>query len=241
MKRALIVLIITVSPVAAAYSGTFYDGFDDGNLDGWKVEGHARLENGYLVMDGMAAKDHVWVTLQAGDAQNWISYTLRCKVRFSSELRSTPSFFVSVRMGKGNFNLLARQTMEINPNSQVVRVHTAPPHAKHQVDFNILIFDRGGIHGDQLRRPIELDRWYSIKIAAMQNRFEFINDDNVVSEYVDDTTVPGTVEFLAHGRMVAHIDDVTVTGPRIPDINAPTSRLQRFLAVTWGGIKDSTH
>ncbi len=246
MIRFLIVLIITVAPVAAAYSGTFYDGFDDGNLDGWEVcdVPHCfppRLENGYLVLDtminGFAKAKNVWMTLRAGDAQNWDSYTLRCKVRFSSESHRGGDLTILVRLG-GWHDAKGCQFMNINSRIQHVYVSTIPPGAEIGInEGDMRPIKRGEIRGDQLRRHIALDRWYSIKIVAEQQFFEFFFDDNLVSKYVDHTAVPGTVMFKPFFGTVAHLDDVTITGPRVPDINSSHVSPNTSLATTWGEIK----
>ena len=58
MKWLPMTLFIALSPVVAAYSGTFLDDFHDRNLDGWHLSKHppgialpVALKNGYLVMD----------------------------------------------------------------------------------------------------------------------------------------------------------------------------------------------
>ena len=249
MIRFLMFLIITFAMVTAAYSGTFYDSFDDGNADGWEVTGPPnygyppRFDNGYLVMDtminGYANAKEVRITLRAGDAQNWDSYILRCKVRFSGEShgRTAPDLTVLVRLGQGE-EISAYQTMVIVPKIQLIYVRTTPPHAVFADNARVIgIIKRGEIDGDRLRRHVKLDHWYSIKIVAERNRFEFFFDDNLVTKYIDNTAVPGTVMFKAFFGMVVHLDDVTITGPGVPDINASPASLGTSLTTTWGAIK----
>ena len=64
MKWLPMTLFIALSPVVAAYSGTFLDDFNDENLDGWRIfmapepfiPNLVRLEDGYLGMDTRVGK-----------------------------------------------------------------------------------------------------------------------------------------------------------------------------------------
>lgn len=59
MRCLVVAVLVAVSPVFAAYSGTFLDDFSDGNLNGWDILGIprplvqdlVRLEGGHLVLD----------------------------------------------------------------------------------------------------------------------------------------------------------------------------------------------
>ena len=52
--------------------------------------------------------------------------------------------------------------------------------------------------------------------------------------------MPGTVEFATFSRMLIHLDDVTITGPNIPNTaGASVVNLETHLTTTWGEIKNS--
>ena len=124
MKWLLMVLLIVVSPAITAYSGTFRDDFNDGNADGWLISGlpprfpHlVKFEDGYLVMDTVIGENElpedpfkfVSLELRTGDAENWDSYTLTCRIRFA-EVRGGPGsgfFNIDVRSSMGRFELVA--------------------------------------------------------------------------------------------------------------------------------------
>ena len=77
---------------------------------------------------------------------------------------------------------------------------------------------------------------------ADRDYLEFHFDDRLVTEYEDETALPGTVEFSAADGMLVHVDDVVITGPRIPNIGGPRDvALKSHLATTWGEIKNSPH
>ncbi len=77
-----------------------------------------------------------------------------------------------------------------------------------------------------------------IKIVAEKDFFEFHFDDNLLVQYEDETSVPGTVGFGLGNGLLVHLDDVMITGPEIPNIGVPHNVSPvAHLAATWGEIK----
>ena len=257
MKRLLIALLIAISPIEGANSGTFLDDFHDRNLDGWHVwywlgaPIPLAFQNNYLVIDttveegelpvGLEFAKQLGLELRLDNSEDWISYTLTCRVRFARAAEDAlGAFRVGVRRSMGHFEVMAEQTMLIILRNQHIQVDTIPPDAKSDPDK---VEIEGTIHRQtlrekRLRRPIKLNRWHPIKIVAEEEYFEFHFDDNFVTQYEDESAVPGTVMFLIGPGLVVHLDDVVVTGPEIPDIGSPLSvNPEALLATTWGKIK----
>ena len=255
MKWLLVALLIVISPLSVAYSGTFIDDFSDGNLEGWDVfaappppgPDFVRFEGGHLVLDTTVKKNDppllkfrvVTLELRTGNAENWDSYTLTCRIRFKEippEEERGRIFTVTVRIGE-----VAGQTMLILPVIQTIQVNTIPPDAQKidpelgRVPPHIV---RGTLKQKHLKRPIRLNRWLRIKIVAERHSFEFHFDDNLVAQYEDATAVPGTVRFNVDREMLVNLDDVVVSGPGIPNIGVPHNVSPvAHLAATWGEIK----
>ena len=253
------VLLIAISPVVA-YAGTFSDDFNDGILDGWEprlfIPGGPRpgaripvkIQNGYVVMDAREKPNDnlilpgfklVFLKLRAGNARNWNAYTFTCRVRIAEVWEEPPAAFghaafgITVREGRGRFNVVAYQTMLIDPLDQEGQVFTYPPDVKPVGGKPV-----GGvtIHRGNFKVPIKLKRWYPIKIVANAGNFSFYFNNKLLIEYEDKTAVPGTVSFRTDFGMVAHIDDVVITGPKVPDLaNSVTPK--GHLTTLWGEIK----
>ncbi len=257
MKWLLIALLIAMSPLSAAYSGTFMDDFHDRNLDGWHVwyplgaPIPLAFKNDYLVINTTVEEDELPVglefTKQLGlelrldNSETWNSYTLTCRVRFAKVAEDTiGSISVGVRRSMGHFDISAEQEMLILPVLQHVQVHSIPPDAKHEPEEGLVgMIHRQTLGEKRLRRPIKLNRWLSIRIVAEETNFEFHFDDNFVAQYEDESAVPGTVRFQVASGMVVHLDDVVVTGPEIPNIGSPLSvNPEANLVTTWGAIKN---
>ena len=256
MKWLLIVLLVVVLSPITGYSGTFMDDFSDGNLEGWDVfaappppgPDFVRFEGGHLVLDTTVKKNDppllkfrvVTLELRTGNAENWDSYTLTCRIRFKEippEEERGRIFTVTVRIGE-----VAGQTMLILPVIQTIQVNTIPPDAQKidpelgRVPPHIV---RGTLKHKHLKRPIRLNRWLRIKIVAERHSFEFHFDDNLVAQYEDETAVPGTVRFNVDTGMLVYLDDVVISGPGIPNIGVPQSvNLETLLTTTWGRIKE---
>lgn len=60
MRWLPIALLMAVSPVVAAYSGTFLDDFSDGNLDGWEI----RQVAPHLLENLRGSKVDIWCWTQ---------------------------------------------------------------------------------------------------------------------------------------------------------------------------------
>ncbi len=254
MKWLPIALLIAIVPASVAHSGTFLDDFHDRNLDGWHVMYPLgfpipiAFKDNYLVIDttveegelpvGLEFTKFLGLELRLDNSEDWISYTLICRVRIVEVSEESPgSFSVRVRRSLGHFDMPAEQEMLIIPVGQRVQVHTIPPDAKpdHGLEGMIL---RQILPEKQLRRPIKLGRWLPVKIVVEKSNFEFHFDDNFITQYEDENAVPGTVGFQIGSGMVVHLDDVVITGPEIPNIGSPLSvNPEARLATTWGEIK----
>ena len=270
MKWLPIVFLMAVSPVMAAYSGTFRDDFSDGNLEGWHIGAppgahfpyHGlKIENGYLVMDSFFVDEPrlrlITLELRPGNGkkwEKWDSYTLTCRVRFTVIPQEGPpgTFYIDVRRSVGDkvqkgfqiFTLVNYQIMWIQLRDQLIRIGTFQPHERaldEDVTVPIVMHTRAALSREDFERPpIELNRWIPIEIVAEKDLFEFHFDGNLVARYRDEKAGPGTVRFRTHSRMLAHLDDVSISGPRIPNIGGPHRVApEARLATTWGEIKDS--
>lgn len=246
MKGFLTALLIAVSPVSVANAGTFSDNFNDGQLDGWHIWKPlpgipimVEIQNGYVVMDTREKPGEnprlqllkmAELELRAGNAKNWNAYTFTARVRIVEALeKQLPSFIIQVRRGRGRFDLVAEQTMLIQPVEQRVSVFTTPPDAK---------FNRKDIiqRGRNFKALIKRRRWYPIKIVADAANFAFYFDNHLIVQYEDKTAVPGTVKFQANFGLLVHIDDVVITGPTVPDL-ANDLNPKGHLTTIWGKIK----
>ena len=264
MRLLLIVVLLAVSSTIAAYSGTFVEDFSDGNLDEWHIRISPgpppfpatellKFENGYLDIDTMLGKEVYLVSLElgTGNAEQWDSYTLICRIRFDFKEDPEPpvSFHIEVRSSEGpevqrgneiftpdNFQAM---WIQLAPK-QEIRVVSFQPNKGFPVEGDAeLMTSRAKFSLERLEQPVA-SRWIPIKIVARGKFFEFYFDDHLVARYEDGKAGPGTVRFWTSGGLPVHLDDIAITGPRIPFLGGPHSVApEARLATTWGEIKDS--
>ena len=258
MRRLLIAVLLAVLPVMAAYSGTFVDDFNDGNLDGWHVRtaplapfpdsNLLKFEDGHLVIDPVfrGRKHSVYLELRTGNAEKWDSYTLTFRIRFERVPEQDATFYIQVRRTEvANFQ---QGDAILTPgNSQAVWMLLDRRQAIHVLTFRLeqpplgwftdVIIHRAKFPLERLEQPIA-DRWIPIKIVAKRQFFEFYFDNQLVGKYEDENAGPGTVVFYTQSTTIVHLDDIAITGPRIPFHGGPHRvASEARLATTWGENK----
>ena len=263
MKPLLMALLMAVSPAVVAYSGTFVEDFNNENLDGWHllmipappffpIVDLLKFENGYLVIDPVfrGQRHLVSLELRTGNAEKWDSYTFTCRIRFEfkEDLELGASFHLYVRYSVGpevqrgneTFTQDNAQAMWIRlAPKQEIRVFSYHPNKAFPVGNAVLSIHRAKFSLNRLEQPIA-DRWIPIKIVARGKFFEFYFDNQLVAGYEHGKAGPGTVRFAKHGGSPVHLDEITITGPRIPFHGGPHSvAAEAHLVTTWGEIKNS--
>ena len=260
VSTLLVVLFIVVLPVIAAHAGVFREDFSDENLDRWHIEidpgppvtDFLNFENEYLVIETVhrVHPSVVSLELRTVDPEKWDSYTLTCRIRFKSLLDLEPpsTFGIGVRYSEGHLVQIGPHEFASLYNIQMMRIHhdrlqklsvstsrrtrlpgkgpqvIGIPHAKLQLE--------------RLARPI-WDRWIPIKIVAKEELFEFYFDNHLVAQYEDEKAEPGTVTFWSQSRLSVHLDDIVISGPRIPSIGPRSVEPELNSVTTWGEIKNS--
>jgi len=262
--RLLLIVLLAVSSATVAYSGTFVEDFNDGNLDAWHIDiapgppfppvaNLLKFEDGYLVIDPVLGRQRYLVVseLRAGNPEKWDSYRLTCRIRFEFKENPEPplTFQLEVRWTKGPAVEKDGVTRNME-NSQAMWILADHRQAIHVVSFHpnegfpavgdnaVLMTHRAKFSLERLEQPIA-SRWIPIKIVAKRQFFEFYFDDHLVARYRDGKAGPGTVKFWTNARMLVHLDDITITGPRVPFIGGPHGVApEARLATTWGEIKN---
>lgn len=260
VSTLLIVLFMVVLPVIVAYAGMFLEDFSDGNLDRWHivtapgppfpVTELLKIENGHLVIDTMLRGELHLVSLElkTGNPKKWDSYTLTCRIRFKSEIAPQPPSTFKIEVRHSN-RWVQKNPLETVPvtNSQVMWIDNdrrqeikvwsfEPDPAELANDIHI---PREEFQLERLERPI-WDRWIPIKIVAKEEFFEFYFDDHLVAQYNHEKAGPGTVRFGSQSRVSVHLDDIVISGPRIPSIGPRSVDPELNSVTTWGEIKNSS-
>lgn len=83
--------------------------------------------------------------------------------------------------------------------------------------------------------PVEVGKWYHLKVRAQGDQFEFEVDGKQVITIHDKTLTSGAMGLEAHAG-VSQYDNVVITGDDVPDMNLSVTSKGK-LTTAWGRIK----
>jgi hypothetical protein len=187
-----------------AWTGTFRDDFEDGDLVGWQQlwPGGEMI---WKVVDGEleCSRSSQWSAGIVTGEVSWTDYTIEADVKLLED------------HGAGDFDLIARSVTNDDGYAFLVGDWVGEPsvYVQRMPDLNMKVtktFD-----------PLELDIWHHVKLEVEGSEFTFwINNENVI-EYRDGTYQEGMVG-LGVANYTVRFDNVIITGPDVPDVMPPT-------------------
>jgi len=224
IMRITITMLSMLLIALPAWTGTFRDDFEDGDLDGWQQlwPGGEMI---WEVVDGEleCARLSQWSAGIVTGEVSWTDYTIEADVKLLQD------------HGPGDFDLVARSITNDDGYAFLVGDWVGEPsvYVQRMPDLNMKVtktFD-----------PLELDTWHHVKLEVEGSEFTFwINNENVL-EYRDGTYQEGMVG-LGVANYTVRFDNVIITGPDVPDVMPPTWEEQPVepmnrLPTTWAQIK----
>lgn len=215
--------------------GMWRDDFRDGDFKGWTIwnlrGGNSiwKVETGRLI----AERENDWGSWAILDESiGWKDYEMEFKVMIEESLN--PKF---------TFVVIGARVSDNSDNFQNIGPALV---------FNWwnghrgIIYARGikGAQGVELADivekpyPVQMNKWYRLKLSAMGNQFRFYIDDVLQREFTFDGYESGGIAMAA-GGCVARFDNVVISGPNIPNGGPGLSTVQpkSKLTNTWGHIK----
>ena len=225
-----LVMVFALVFVVSAWTGTFRDDFQDGDLEGWQQFWPAG-EMIWEVIDGELAcsrlTDHS-AEIVTGDV-SWTDYTIECDVKLLED------------HGAGDFALIVRVASGNNGYGFLVGdwVGESAAYTQKWPDLNMKVIEP--------LDPLELNAWHHLKLEVEDSEFTFWVNDEIAIEYDDDLYQNGMVGFGVANYTV-RCDNVVITGPDVPDIVPDTWPEQIVeqgrpveprgrLITTWASIK----
>ena len=199
-------------------AGTFRDNFDDGDLVGWKVN----IATGISVVDGeLQFKNPDSLIVKLGES-SWSGYSLEARVKIA-EFVNGGWFSIRILQGGGD-------------SSGYYELRIAQSWVMASLYLNNLC-------KESFRVPEELkeDTWYSVKIIPSNGRISIHLDDSLIAQ-LSDVGLSGYADMCATKGTHVYVDDVSISGPNIPDtgpsgINSFAVTTLSMTAIKWGGIK----
>jgi len=209
-------------------AGTFRDDFEDGNLDGWRIESHPPVGS-WKVVDGVveSRRQSSNGTYLIIGKENWTNYTISCGV------------ILLENFGKNGIGFIAR--------------HKSPM-ASHHLD--IWSGDFAGFAAVSTQRfpgnfrtntpfpLLKLNKWHQMTLKVKGKTFTFWINNQKVLAHQDEAVKKGAVG-LGVGGYYARFDNIEISGPQVPEFTPPTwkarsTNQQNKLAVTWAQIKGNS-
>jgi hypothetical protein len=227
------VLILSFTSASSAFAGTWSDGFEDPDLDEWKIHLQARNQPVWKVENGLLLADQNGCSVVWIGKNTWEDYSVEATVTLLEERPPGPN----------------------TPNSRgagiVMYWRILPCQGHHYGIFRRLWDGRGaGVFGvfangwgppaasQYKARELHFDREYKLRMTEEKDLIKCYLDSELVLELKKRFTI-GVVGLYIF-NMRAYFDDFVVTGANIPDGGPGSGKAvkpQARLAKTWAHIK----
>ena len=210
--------------VAAPSSRAFIDDFDDGNLDGWKVQsGNWKVKNGELKYKGASGICGAALYYEGG--VEWTDYEFEVDMKLTN-LNDWPG------------GIRAR----LNPETGESYFTWVYP----EIEKEIMVYvatgwdcnaNRGIAQRDAWPVP-KVDEWNQLKMVVEGKEIQSWCNGEKMLVIRDGSWENGTISFTTFTEDV-YFDNVRVAGPGIPLDKGEAVEPEGKLTTTWGKIKTS--
>ena len=239
-RIAISVSILIFVSGLLSFGGEILDDFDDGDTEGWERSPQNEdsksfwgIEKGntFVTFD---PKGLVWSEaisqfnftgegLKVGTPNKWTDYDVEVDVRH----KVIANFPGGVR-GRVDLETGSHYVVWLYPGSAKMNLFSNPGW-----DINTGLQN----HGEAPYKP-EVDKWHTVKLSFSGTTIKVFYDGEMMIETKDNQYKSGTVALGNQDKIVDY-DNVRITGPGIPDLNASAIEPQGKLTTTWGQIKSS--
>lgn len=208
---------------AAPLSRAFIDDFDDGNLDGWKVQsGHWKVKDGELQYKG--GTGICGASLYYEDGVEWTDYEFEVDIKLAT--RNDWPGGIRVRL---NPDTGGSYFTWVYPGQAAIMVYIA-----NAWDCN----NNRGIAQRDAWEPPELDEWGKLKMVVEGRKIQSWWNGEEILSIEDKVWEKGTISFTTFTEDV-YFDNVRVVGPGIPLDKSEAVEPEGKLTITWGKLKTS--
>ncbi|MCG9132153.1 hypothetical protein J5I95_10770 [Candidatus Poribacteria bacterium] len=232
-------ILILVSG-SVSFSGEILDDFEDGDTVGWErspqnqdSEAFWGIKEGetFVTFDPEGLAWNVAISqfnftgegLNVGDPSKWTDYDVEVDLRHTA----VANFPGGIR-GRVNLETGSHYVVWLYPGSSKMNLFSNPGW-----DINTGLVN----HGEAAYKP-EVDKWHKVKLSFQGTTIKVFYDGKEMIDVKNNLYKSGTVA-LGNQDKVVHYDNVRITGPGIPDLNASPVKPEDKLTTTWGQIKSS--
>ncbi|MFC1718262.1 hypothetical protein ACFL6S_31690 [Candidatus Poribacteria bacterium] len=200
-------------------AGTFSDNFDDGDLIGWK----ANIATGISVVGGkLQFKGADSLIVKVGEPL-WKGYSLKARTKIVEFVRG------------GWFSIRTLQNNTGDPTGYYEF------HLSQSEIIVALYVNNRRVESFRVPTAIEEKIWYSVRISPSKGKMSFYLDEVLIAQLTD-VGLSGYMDMCSTKGTHVYVDDVTISGPNIPDtgLSGPNSfavPARSKLITTWGRVK----
>ena len=215
--------------VISAYGGTYVDNFEDGDFDGWEAidyksqGGQWAVENGVLT----CRRPSLWYSLLRFGEGGWRNYSIECDAKMVQTLNAMHSIGLVLRLPKEIEGESARPYVDFSlweNKTANIAVWTS------KVNLTQLNIASKGF-------GFQIDQWYHLKAVANEEDFEFYIDEELLVS-LSDARAPSGFVSLEAGGVIAHFDNIVITGDDIPgNTSKAVVSSSGKLAASWGQLR----
>ena len=232
-------ILILVSG-SVSFSGEILDDFEDGDTVGWERSPQNQdskafwgIKEGetFVTFDPQGLAWNAAISqfnftgegLNVGDPSKWTDYDVEVDLRHTA----VANFPGGIR-GRVDLETGSHYVVWLYPGSSKMNLFSNPGW-----DINTGLVN----HGEAAYKP-EVDKWHKVKLSFQGTTIKVFYDGKEMIDVKNNLYKSGTVA-LGNQDKVVHYDNVRITGPGIPDLNASPVKPEDKLTTTWGQIKSS--
>jgi hypothetical protein len=250
MKSVSVVVILFLLTFSV-WAGTFFETFDDGDLEGWQelvVQLNEAAGSWNVINDELHAVSHEGFPhlLTTGD-DTWEDYTLEFEVKpLKKHGRGAIAIAARVKGSLLFYCSFADLVILGNDDPLLGSFLSCMKGDFHDAEFTVLYFESHPL--------LRLNRWSHLKLSVKGKHFIFSLNGKKIAETEDDfalmhngqkikTKAGKLTGFLTGGvgfglaNYTALFDNISVTGDSIPNNGGFAVTPQGKLATTWGNLK----
>ena len=226
MKWTVIILFMFLL-ATSAWAGTLRDDFSDRNFEGWRETWMKENQTTWKVESGVLTGENPsgWSAFLIIGDETWQDYEVECDTQIIAIRNSIPSVGIGLRHS-GQVGA-ASQTIFLGLVAS--NVFPWPGACANYLANNNAFLKKTKV------MPVEVGKWYHLKVRVQGDYFEFEVDGNQVIAIHDKTLASGAVGLEAHAA-VAQYDNVIIRGDNVPDINLSVNPKGK-LTDTWVHLK----
>jgi len=224
-----VIILFTFLLATSAWAGILRDDFSDGNYDGWTVWNYFGGDSVWKVESGRLRAERqkeYAASVILDNSIGWKDYEVGFDVMIEQSLATSTFVIIGVRVS-GNSN----NTNHIGPalayKWEFGAINQGVIYAKSVKGANDPEIVSFGEH----HYPVELQKYYRLKLTAIGSKFRLYIDDVLHREFTLNGYESGGVLMGAAG-CIAYFDNVVITGEDVPDMNLSVTPRAK-LATTW--------